>query len=85
MAELRLNVPSAVVEGINNNLKEVLGAEASDKPLSVNDIGREALAVYKWFVEQTKAGKAVVAVDPDLTHFVQISTPHLPAKISLNR
>lgn len=85
MAELRLTVPSVVVDGINRDLRAVHGDEASEKPLTVNDIGREALAVYKWFVEQTKSGKAVVAVDPDLKHFVQIATPHLPAKISINR
>ncbi len=48
--------------------------------MSINDIGREALAVYKWFVEQTAHGYAVVAVNRDLTQLVQVSTPHVPAR-----
>lgn len=53
-------------------------------PLSVQEMGREALAVYKWFVEQTAAGRVVAAVDPDCTRFTRLATPHVHANRALN-
>lgn len=85
MPMLRLSVPNAVIDGINHDLAVVRGDEAPRRPLSANDIGREALGVYKWFVEQVRVGKAVGAIDPDVTHFVQIATPRVPARVSLCR
>jgi hypothetical protein len=80
---LRLRVPDSFAVTINRHLKDILGndAEATHLPLSITDIGREALAVYQWFTEQVKAGRAVAAVDPDLTHFTYVSTPHFPFPI----
>ena len=78
MPELRLQVDPSVLSNINDGLRKINGS--SQRDLSANDIGREALAVYKWVVEQTNAGRAVVAADKDLSQLVQIATPNLPAK-----
>jgi hypothetical protein len=77
MPELRLQVDPSILGSINAGLKSINGTQ---NELSANDIGREALAVYKWVVEQTSAGRAVVATDKDLSQLVQIATPNLPAK-----
>ncbi|RZF30003.1 hypothetical protein EVC45_10440 [Paraburkholderia sp. UYCP14C] len=81
MPELRLNIPSDVISAINDELKiaqkNITGG--TGKELSATDIGRDALAVYKWVVDQTAKGKTVVATDSSLDTFVQISTPNLPA------
>jgi len=77
MPELRLQVDPSILGSINAGLKNINGTQ---RDLSANDIGREALAVYKWVVEQTSAGRAVVAADKNLSQLVQIATPNLPAK-----
>ena len=79
MPELRLQVDESTVESINDSLQSINSA-AKSPGLSANDIGREALAVYKWVLDQTKAGKAVVATDKSLSQLTQIATPNLPAK-----
>ena len=77
MPELRFQVDSSVLGSINDGLNTINGTQ---RDLSANDIGREALAVYKWVVEQTRAGRSVVAADKDLSQLVQIATPNLPAR-----
>ncbi len=52
----------------------------SAQQLSLNDIGREALTLYKWAVDQTEDGLAVVATDRGHSNLVQIATPALPAR-----
>lgn len=79
MPEIRLDLDAATLKSINDNLKSI-NATPDSPALSANDVGREALSVYKWVVEQTKAGKAVVATDKDLSKLVQIATPNLPAR-----
>lgn len=79
MPELRLQVDDSTLAAINESLKDINGASKSPG-LSANDVGREALAVYKWVLEQTKAGKAVVSADKNLSQLTQIATPNLPAK-----
>lgn len=87
MPELRLQVDESILKSINDNLKAIhqgmKGADSgplSSGPLSANDIGRDALAVYKWVVEQTLSGRAVVAADKELSELKQITTPYIPAR-----
>jgi hypothetical protein len=77
MTEVRFQVDPSVVGSINDDLNTINGTR---RDLSANDIGREAVAVYKWVVEQTRAGRAVVAADKELSQLVQIATPNLPAR-----
>ena len=77
MTEVRFQVDPSVVGSINDDLYTINGTR---RDLSANDIGREAVAVYKWVVEQTRAGRAVVAADKELSQLVQIATPNLPAR-----
>lgn len=79
MPELRLNVPQAVIDSINTQLNEINGNPVGTQ-LSANDIGREALAVYKWAVNQTNQGYAVVSADANRSPVVQIATESLPAR-----
>jgi hypothetical protein len=81
MPEIRLEVPQSVIDAINDNLRQINGRSSTDKPLSANDVAREALAVYKWAVEQTNEGYAVVSANANRAPVVQIATPHLPAKV----
>lgn len=78
MPELRLQVPQSVIDSINAKLRNINGPDA--RTLSVNDIGRDALAVYKWAVDQTDNGLAVVAADSTRSPVVQIATENLPAR-----
>jgi hypothetical protein len=48
-------------------------------PMNINQIGCEAMAVYKWVVEQMAAGRVIVSTDKHLQEFTQMSTPNLPA------
>lgn len=79
MPELRLNIPQSVLDQINDQINKING-NPPDTQLSANDIGREALAVYKWAVNQTNAGYAVVSADANRSPVVQIATEHLPAR-----
>lgn len=79
MPELRLDVPQQVLDTINDKLNRINEYPAGTR-LSANDIGREALAVYKWVLDQTDDGLAIVAASADSKPVVQITTPHLPAR-----
>lgn len=79
MPELRLQVDASTLDSINKSLQDINGSTGRPN-LTANDIGREALAVYKWVLDQTQAGKAVVATDKNLSQLVQIATPNLPAR-----
>jgi hypothetical protein len=79
MPELRLDVPQSVIDLINEKLRKI-NADPSRKPLSANDIGREALAVYNWAVDQTSEGLAVVSSDKSRAPVVQIATPNIPGR-----
>ena len=81
MPEIRLQVDESIIKSINDKLKSINSGTGGGATLSANDIAREALSVYKWAVEQTDAGRAVVATDKDLSQLVQIATPNLPAKV----
>lgn len=81
MPEIRLEVPQSIIDSINEDLREINGRSSSEKPLTANDVAREALAVYKWAVEQTKGGYAVVSANSQRSPVVQIATPHLPARV----
>lgn len=81
MPEIRLEVPQSIIDSINEKLRQINGRSPSDKALSANDVAREALAVYKWAVEQTNQGYAVVSANANRDPVVQIATPHLPAKV----
>lgn len=85
MPEIRLDVPQSIIDSINESLRDINGRSPSDKPLSANDVTREALAVYKWAVEQVREGYAVVSANSDRSPVVQIATPHLPAKAPTRR
>lgn len=80
MAEIRLNVSQDFVDAVNANLTAINGTK---KELSANQIAQEALAVYKWAVENRAKGNAVVAVegtdDGKLASVAVISTPAMPA------
>jgi hypothetical protein len=81
MPEIRLDVPQAIIDSINDKLRRINGRSESDKGLTANDVAREALAVYKWAVEQTDEGYAVVSANANRDPVVQIATPHLPARV----
>lgn len=79
-AEIRINVPDSYVQEVNgslNTIKKDLGLV--HMPMGINQIGGEAIAVYKWVVEQLAAGRVIVATDKHLQEFTQMSTPNLPA------
>jgi len=77
MASVRLDVPQSYVDEVNHGLNQINDHFIS---LNANDIGREALSVYRWAVEQVRLGRAVVSVNRDMDALVQIETPHLPAR-----
>lgn len=79
MPIIRLTVEQTFVDYINQSLKEI-NSDRVYMAMNIHQIAREALAVYKWFVEQTAHGYAVVSVNRDLTELVQVCTPHVPAK-----
>jgi hypothetical protein len=79
-SEIRLNVPESYVQEVNGSLNEIkkdLGLV--HMPMNINQIGCEAMAVYKWVVEQMAAGRVIVSTDKHLQEFTQMSTPNLPA------
>ena len=76
MSTIHFHVADDTIEGINNSLSSICGV---NKQLSPNEIGREALAVYKWMIEQLLLGKAIVSADRNLTNLTQLSTSNLPA------
>lgn len=80
MYQINLDVPHNVIEEINYKLRVINNRETNAKNLSSNDIGREALAVYKWVVDQLYEGYAVVSADKQKELIAQIATPNLPAK-----
>ncbi|MBB3121636.1 hypothetical protein [Pseudoduganella violacea] len=79
MPEIRLDIPQSVIDSINDKLNKI-----NDNPpgtrLSANDIGREAIAVYKWVIDQSNDGLAIVAAGADSKPVVQITTPNLPVR-----
>lgn len=85
MPQIRLDVSDSLIESINKAIREINGRRGQEASLSPNDIAREALAVYKWAVEQVRDGYAVVAVNSDRDPVVQIETPHLPARAPSQR
>jgi len=68
MATIHFHVADNTIEGINKSLSSICGVS---KQLSANEIGREALAVYKWMLEQLLLGKAIVSADRNLTNLTQ--------------
>lgn len=80
MYPINLDVPDNVIEEINYKLRAINHRDIRAHNLSGNDIGREALAVYKWVVDQIYDGYAVVSANKERQPVTQISTPHLPAK-----
>lgn len=80
MYPINLDVPNNVIEEINYKLRAINNRDINARNLSGNDIGREALAVYKWVVDQMYEGYAVVSADKDRQLISQISTNNLPPK-----
>lgn len=80
MKQINLDVPDNVIEEINYKLRAINNRDLNANTLSSNDIAREALAVYKWIVDQMYEGYAVVSADKNRELISQISTPNLPPK-----
>lgn len=77
MPELRLQVSQSVIDSINDKLR-IINNDPNRPPLTANDIGREALAVYNWAVDQNGQGFRVVSVDKNRTPVIQIATDSIP-------
>ena len=58
MAELHLLVPDSYIAEVRSFLRTISGHEAD---VSVSDIGREALGVYRWYLERDRRGGNAVA------------------------
>lgn len=80
MPEIYLDIPQSVVNQINDNIRQINYRHPESKSLSANDICKEALAVYKWAIEQTAEGYAIVTMNINREIVCQISTPNLPAR-----
>lgn len=81
MPIISLDIPQYLVDEINYNLRIINHRHPQSPPLSANDITKEALAIYKWVVDSTQQGYAVVTVNVNKELISQISTPHIPAKV----
>lgn len=79
MPELALNVPQHIIDHINARLNHINGLPPGTVR-SANDIGRDAIAVYKWVVDQTEGGLAVVAANSEGKPILQITTPNIPGR-----
>jgi len=75
MPDLHLRVPQAIVDEINDNLRKVTGGKET---LLIDEIGKEALGLYKWAVAQMAIGNAVGAADKTGDLIVQIGTKSTP-------
>lgn len=84
MARVRLEMPQSVLDSINARLRAINGRGPGEE-LSANQVGKEALALYKWAVEQAEQGYAVVAANARGEPVTQIATPHLPARAPTSR
>lgn len=80
MKEITLDVPNYLIEELNYKIRVINARNAGEEVLSANDIAREALAVYKWAIDNIYEGYAIVAADSDKNLITQIATPNMPAK-----
>ena len=83
MPQIRLEMPQHVLDSIHESIRGANGRAGS--PPSANDIAREALAVYKWAIEQVRDGYAVVSMNARGELVEQIATPNLPPKAPTRR
>jgi hypothetical protein len=80
MAEIRLNVPESFAREVNASLRAIALREGREpRELTLFELAREAMAVYKWVVSQAAAGRSVLSTDEALASFTLVSTPSLPA------
>lgn len=80
MPQIDLFLPQSILDEFNDNIRKIHYRHSESKPLSANDICKEALAVYNWAVEQMADGYAVVSMNQNREIITQISTPNLPAR-----
>lgn len=81
MNEIRLDVPENLINELNYKIRKINELNIDSPQMSSNDITKEALAVYKWVVDQIYDGYAIVSVNKNKELIFQVETPHLPAKI----
>lgn len=79
MPKITLDIPQSAIDEINKNL-QIINNCHPNSILSAHDIGREAIAVYKWVTDQTSKGHAVVSANKNKEFVFQIETPNIPAK-----
>ena len=81
MNEIRLDVPENFINEINYKIRKINERNIDSRQISTNDITKEALAVYKWVVDQLYDGYAIVSVNKNKELISQVETPNLPAKV----
>lgn len=81
MAEVHLEIPDRYVREVRDALNKigVAPGDTDKTPVTAKEIFAEALAVYRWVVVQTSAGRAVVATEDYQTISAQVETARIPA------
>jgi hypothetical protein len=81
MAEVHVRVPDEYIREVRIALKDIWSSTGQKDPkeLTPNQIFGEALAVYRWVLEQTRQGSAVVSTADFATPQEQIRTSSIPA------
>ncbi len=84
MAEVHLNIPDQYVRDVQETLNDIWMSSGRPekygrRELTPNQIFGEALAVYQWVLDQTKANRAVVSTSDFISSDTQLKTRSIPA------
>lgn len=76
---ISLTLDSLTLDQMRNAIC-LLNPSVNFDDITPNDIAKEALGLYLWFLEKSVTGKAIVAADKALSQLDQVATQMVPAR-----